>query len=99
MRQILTITILLLMATIPALAHDGHAHPILGTVTMLHENHLMMKTAEGKEMTFTLGAETKYIKGDKPATRDDITEGMRVSIQLSEDGKNVALVKIGDAKK
>ena len=94
----LAIAVLVLMAAIPVLGNECHAQPILGTVTMLHENHLMIKTAEGREVTFTLGATTKYSKGDKPATKDDLAAGLRVSIRLSEDGKSVAAVGIGEKK-
>ena len=65
---------------------------------MLHESHLMIMTTEGKEVTFTLGEDTKYTKGGKPATKDDLTKGVRVSVLPTADGKGVVEVKIGERK-
>jgi len=92
--------ILLLIATFAAgtvFAHGGKSHKLLGTVKLLHENHLVVTATDGHEATVTLTKTTQYEKDGKAAKRSDITEGARVSIQLSEDDKSAVKVKIGTA--
>lgn len=45
--SILTLVLALAPAT-RVLAHEGHEHKIMGTVSMVHENHLEVKAADGK---------------------------------------------------
>lgn len=62
------------------MAHEGHDHTIMGTVTMAAPDHVMLKDKDGK-------AETVYLKADTKITREktamkvaDIKTGMRVVI-------------------
>src|SRR5829696_8982243 len=92
--------ILLLIATFAAgtvFAHGGKSHKLLGTVKLLHENHLVVTATDGHEATVTLTKTTQYEKDGKAGKRSAITEGARVSIQLSEDDKSAVKVKIGTA--
>jgi hypothetical protein len=80
-----------------AFAHGGKSHQLLGTVKLLHENHLVVTATDGHEVTVTLTPKTQYEKDKKPAQRSDLAAGVRVSIQLTEDDKNAVKVKIGKA--
>ncbi len=64
----------------PALAHEGHLHKVLGTVTMAASDHVMLKDKDQKDLTVQLNAETKVVKDKKPAKIEDIRAGMRVVI-------------------
>jgi YHS domain-containing protein len=95
--------ILLLIATFAAtfagtaFAHGGKSHQLLGTVKLLHENHLVVTTQGGQEKTVTLAKTTQYEKDRKAVKRSDLVAGARVSIQLTEDDKTAVKVKIGAA--
>ena len=80
-----------------AFAHGGKSHKLLGTVKMLHENHLVVQTPDGRETTVTLTGKTQYEKDKKAATRSALTAGVRVSIDLTEDNKSAVKVKVGAA--
>ena len=41
----------LALTTNAALAHEGHDHKIIGTVTMAAADHVMLKDKDGKEVT------------------------------------------------
>ncbi len=75
------------------LAHEGHGHRIMGTVTMRHEIHLEVKTTDGKTTVVTLTDKTKIRRGDATATLDSIRQGERVVVTAVEtkgkDGKTV----------
>ncbi|MDP9190784.1 MAG: hypothetical protein M3P06_03675 [Acidobacteriota bacterium] len=90
-------SVLSLVIAASAFAHGGHKHQFLGTVKMLHENHLVVTTTEKKEVTFTLTEKTKFSKGANVATKADLAEGVRVSVSVENDGKTATSIKIGPA--
>jgi Cu/Ag efflux protein CusF len=74
-----------------ALAHEGHAHKVMGAVTTLHENHLEVKTTDGKTSTITLNEKTRILRGKAKATVGEIKPGERVVVSAAQlkgkDGK------------
>ncbi len=74
-----------------AVAHEGHAHKVMGTVAALHENHLEVKAADGKTTAVTLDDKTKILRGKTKAATQDIKPGERVVVTAMErkgaDGK------------
>jgi putative aminopeptidase FrvX len=93
-----------LLAPVTLEAHAGHDHKILGTVTLIHQNHLEVKDAKGKITKHVIGATTKIRKDKSKASATDIKVGDRVVVTTREtkdkDGKvvvNVVDVQIGVA--
>jgi hypothetical protein len=67
-----------------ALAHDGHEHKIMGTVTMAAADHVMLKDKDDKDVTVKVTKATK-VKA-KPAIKvQDIKAGTRVVITASQE--------------
>ena len=73
------------------LAHEGHVHKVMGTVTALRENHLEVTATDGKTSTLTLNDKTRILRGRAKAKADDIKAGERVVVTATEtkgkDGK------------
>ena len=98
-----TAIITALMLAVPpgiASAHEGHAHTVMGTVTMHHDNHLELKTADGKTVTVTLNEKTTVVRGTQKLTLADVIEGQRVVVDVG-DGKPPLMarqVKVGAAR-
>ena len=66
------------------LAHEGHEHKVMGTVTMAAADHVMLKDKDGKDVTVKVTKDTK-IKA-KPAVKvEDIKVGSRVVITAVEE--------------
>jgi hypothetical protein len=68
----------------PAVAHEGHDHKVLGTVTMAAADHVMLKDKDGKDVTVLVTKETKVkaktgmkVEEIKPGTRVVITAAMQ----------------------
>ena len=80
-RLILAALTLALVLPSAALAHDGHK--IMGTVTMVAADHLMMKTTDGKEITISITPKTQIVRGKTPVKITDIREGTRVVATVS----------------
>jgi hypothetical protein len=74
-----------------ALAHPGHPHKVMGTVTTLHDNQLEVKATDGKSWAITLNDKTKILRGKTPVTTDTVKAGERVVVTAVEtkgkDGK------------
>lgn len=82
-------------------AHDGHEHKVLGTVTMAAPDHVMLKDTTNKDVTVYVLATTKITRDKKPATVRDIQNGMRVAVTAltkTENGVerlNATLIELG----
>jgi hypothetical protein len=74
-----------------AIAHEGHVHKVMGTVTTLHENHLEVKTTDGKTSTITLNEKTKILRGKTQIKTEELEPGERVVVTATDtkgkDGK------------
>jgi len=70
-----------------AAAHEGHAHKVMGTITMTAADHIMVKTSDTKTkadkvVPIVVNDKTKVLKGTAPATLKDVTEGARVVVDV-----------------
>jgi hypothetical protein len=101
MRRIaLAVSAVGLFATNVALAHEGHAHKLMGTVKAVHaeRNHVEVETKDGKTSGFYVDPATRYLKGGAPAALSDVAVGTRVVVTTKMEGKKAIAteVKIGD---
>ena len=71
-----------------ALAHEGHDHKVLGTVTMAAADHVMLKDKDNKDVTVYLTRDTKVLKDKKPMKVEDIKTGLRVVITATTVKEN-----------
>ena len=87
-----------IMLAVPVLAtaHPGHTHKTMGVVSVIHENHLEVKDAQGKATTFTLDGKTRVRRGKAILKTADIKAGDRVVVVSNEtkdkDGKTTVVV-------
>jgi hypothetical protein len=51
-----------LVAT-PVLAHPGHDHKLMGTITAINGDVVTIKTTKGQERSFEITADTKILRG------------------------------------
>jgi hypothetical protein len=83
-REDVTVFALVLTAG-PVVAHEGHDHKIMGTITMAAADHVMLKDKDGKDITVKVTKETKV--KSKPAiamTVEEIKAGTRVVITATQ---------------
>ena len=70
------------------LAHEGHAHKVMGTVAVVDTAHIEVDTTQGKRESHPLTKDTRYLKGKAPAEAADVKVGARVVLSVVEkDGK------------
>ncbi len=82
MTRRLIVAVFTVLAVLPlqALAHEGHDHQVLGTVTMAAADHVMLKDKDNKDVTVHLTRDTKVVKDKKAMKIEDIKAGIRVVI-------------------
>lgn len=92
---------LIAVLAIPAvsLAHEGHAHKVMGTVASVDGNHLMVKTTDGKTVMVMLDTKTKVTQGKTKVTAAALRVGDRVVAEGTEEKEMVMAtsVQIGAA--
>lgn len=90
MTRRLMLAVIATVAVFPlqALAHEGHDHKVLGTVTMAAADHVMLKDKDNKDVTVYLNRETKVLKDKKPMKVEDIKTGLRVVITATTVKEN-----------
>jgi len=81
---ILALAVLALGSGARLLAHEGHEHKVMGTVTMAAADHVMLKDKDGKDVTVKVTKDTK-VKA-KPAVKvEEIKVGTRVVVTAVEE--------------
>ncbi len=95
-RFILTITAAAVMTMAlggMAMAHPGHEHKIMGTVTMAAADHVMLKDKDGKDATVSINKDTKILRAKKAMKVSDVKVGMRIvvtAVTADNDDKSIA---------
>ena len=69
-----------------ALAHGGHLHKVLGTVTDVDYPHIDVVTTDKKTVTIMLDAATVVTRGKTKVPDTEIKIGDRVSAETEEKG-------------
>jgi uncharacterized YccA/Bax inhibitor family protein len=68
----------------PVLAHAGHEHKIMGTVTMAMADHVTVKDKDDKEVTVKVTKDTK-VKARPAIKVEEIKAGTRVVVTVVEE--------------
>ena len=80
----LALAVLALGSGARLLAHEGHEHKVMGTVTMAAADHVMLKDKDGKDVMVKVTKDTKV--KSKPAVKvQDIKVGSRIVVTAVEE--------------
>ncbi len=98
-----TLTAILLALTLSAstalLAHEGHEHKVLGTVTGIAGLKVTVKTQDGKNVTVDTDAKTAVARGAAKVEFTAMKVGDRVVIDVGDGSKMLAKsIKLGATK-
>lgn len=79
---IVLVTVLLVPAVL--LAHPGHDHKLMGTIASIDKNKVVVKTTEGKDMTFEITPLTTFKRGKQKGAASDLKAGLRVVVNIGD---------------
>ena len=81
---VLALAVLTLGSGMRVLAHEGHEHKVMGTLTMAAADHVMLKDKDGKDVMVKVNKDTK-VKA-KPAVKvEEIKVGTRIVVTAVEE--------------
>ena len=84
-RLILAALALTLVLPGVALAHPGHDHKIMGTITAVDASHLVVKATDGKESSIQILPATLFKKGKVKGASSDLKVGLRVVVTMADE--------------
>jgi hypothetical protein len=96
---LLAFAVLALASGAPLVAHEGHAHKVLGTVTMAAADHVMLKDKDGKDVTIKVNKDTK-VKAQPAIKIADIKVGTRVvvtAVEAKDKSMTATSIEVGTA--
>ena len=71
--------------SMPALAHEGHDHKVMGTVIAIDASHIEVKATDGTIQSLQVTSKTRFKKADAPASRADVKPTDRVVVKFAEE--------------
>ncbi len=79
----------------PALAggHEAGLHA-RGTIKEITRDHVVLTMTEGMDQTYALGPDTKFVRREAPARREDVRAGERAVIHARRDGEKLQATEI-----
>ncbi len=89
---VLAIFTFTLFARGSAIAHPGHGHKVMGTVTMAAADHVMLKDPQGKDVMVQINKATKFTRAKKAMTAADMKVGMRIVVSAVTDEDDDRLI-------
>jgi phosphopantetheine adenylyltransferase len=81
---VLAFAVLTLGLSARLLAHEGHEHKVMGTVTMAAADHVMLKDKDGKDVMVKVTSDTK-VKAKSGLKVQEIKPGTRVVVSAVEE--------------
>jgi hypothetical protein len=67
------------------LAHPGHEHKVMGTITSVDGTHMVVKATDGKESSIEIAPTTVLKKGTAKGSSADLKAGLRVVVSLADE--------------
>lgn len=80
-------------------AHGGHDHTVMGTISSVQGNNVMVKTTAGKAMMVMLDAKTEVMEGKTKVQASSLKVGQRVVASGPEEKGMISAetIRIGTA--
>lgn len=84
----------LLASTGTVLAHPGHTHKILGTVTTVTATSVEVLDRGNEKTTFAITKDTKIRVGKGAGTTKDVRTGLRIVVEAEEEDETFVALTI-----
>ena len=80
-----------------ALAHDGHIHRIMGTVTARDAKHIEVKTPSGENLSIAITTKTTATRDKRKVPLSEVSVGRRVVVAIGngEDPLMAGEIQVG----
>ena len=92
-RTLRLIGLVLALAAMPAVAHE-QAGRAMGVVEGVKKDRISVKTSDGHPVAFTVTADTRIVRGEKPARLEDVAVGERAVVNGRRVGEELQAVSV-----
>jgi hypothetical protein len=94
------LVLLVVSAVVPVLAHDGHTHRVMGTITAVDAKHLEVKTPSGENLSIQINDKTLVTRSKQKLALDQVKKGGRVVVDIGngEDPLIAREIQVGATK-
>ena len=94
--MVLVVVALVSIAT-PAMAHDGHIHKVMGTVTARDAKQLKVKTPSGEVLSIAITPKTTATRDKRSVPLTEVQIGRRVVVEIGngEDPLKAGVIQVG----
>ena len=81
-------------------AHDGHVHKVMGTVTARDAKHIEVKTPSGENLSIAITSKTTATRDKRKAPLSEVRVGRRVVVEIGngEDPLKAGEIQVGATK-
>lgn len=88
---------ILALSSAAVTAHDGHAHLVMGTVTVRDDTHIELKTPGGESLTIAINVKTVVTRDKRKVNRAEVQTGRRVVVDIGngEDPLIAREIRVG----
>ena len=99
-RTVRSAALMLVLGSAAMLAHDGHAHKIMGTVTARDAKHVEVKTPGGETLSIAINEKTAVVRGKRKVAITEVQVGRRVVVDIGsgEDPLIAREIQVGVAQ-
>lgn len=77
-----------------AMAHEGHAHKVMGKVIAIDDKKIEVEDKDGKHVSGLLGPKTMFMRGRIVAVLADVKVGQRVVVTMVEQQETMNVTKV-----
>jgi hypothetical protein len=99
-RQVKVVALVAALVAAPVAAHEK-GDRAMGIVESVTPERIVVKTADGHSVAFTITQDTRFFRGEKAARSEDVRVGQRAAVHGKRAGEalQATQVKLGAAPK
>ena len=81
-------------------AHDGHVHKVMGTITARDAKHIEVKTPSGEHLSIAITPKTTATRDKRKVPLSEVQVGRRVVVDIGngEDPLKAGEIQVGATK-
>lgn len=93
MKRTQLVMALVALAAAPALAHEHGGHAV-GIVREVSAERIVIETADGHRVTFSVTKDTRFTRSGAPARPEDVKPGERAAVHGERHGETLSALRV-----
>jgi hypothetical protein len=96
-RRLFLVVVITAMWLAGVVAHDGHAHLVMGTITATDAKHIELRTPSGENLSIAVNAKTIVTRNKQKVGLSEVQKGGRAVVDIGngEDPLIAREIRVG----